>query len=52
MDFTDFLLHCLWSVLTVFLLFSQMANLAYRASQFIDKKFLIIHPTADGESTL
>ncbi|KAA0704985.1 Dipeptidyl aminopeptidase-like protein 6 [Triplophysa tibetana] len=25
----------------------EMANLAYRASQFIDKKFLIIHPTAD-----
>uniref|UniRef100_A0A8P4K6K1 A-type potassium channel modulatory protein DPP6 n=1 Tax=Dicentrarchus labrax TaxID=13489 RepID=A0A8P4K6K1_DICLA len=24
-----------------------MANLAHRASQFIDKKFLIIHPTAD-----
>lgn len=27
----------------------QMANLAHRASQFTDKKFLIIHPTADGE---
>lgn len=26
----------------------QMANLAHRASQFLDKKFLIIHPTADG----
>ncbi|XP_051542786.1 dipeptidyl aminopeptidase-like protein 6 isoform X3 [Myxocyprinus asiaticus] len=25
----------------------EMANLAYRASQFTDKKFLIIHPTAD-----
>uniref|UniRef100_A0A8C1KJL8 A-type potassium channel modulatory protein DPP6 n=1 Tax=Cyprinus carpio TaxID=7962 RepID=A0A8C1KJL8_CYPCA len=25
----------------------EMANLAYRASQFSDKKFLIIHPTAD-----
>lgn len=25
-----------------------MANLAHRASQFLDKKFLIIHPTADG----
>ncbi|KAI4882779.1 hypothetical protein NFI96_002385 [Prochilodus magdalenae] len=25
----------------------EMANLAYRASQFVDKKFLIIHPTAD-----
>ncbi|XP_051538418.1 dipeptidyl aminopeptidase-like protein 6 isoform X3 [Myxocyprinus asiaticus] len=25
----------------------EMANLAYRASQFINKKFLIIHPTAD-----
>lgn len=25
-----------------------MANLAHRASQFMDKKFLIIHPTADG----
>uniref|UniRef100_A0A3Q0ST04 A-type potassium channel modulatory protein DPP6 n=1 Tax=Amphilophus citrinellus TaxID=61819 RepID=A0A3Q0ST04_AMPCI len=24
-----------------------MANLAHRASQFMDKKFLIIHPTAD-----
>uniref|UniRef100_A0A3Q3M5X3 A-type potassium channel modulatory protein DPP6 n=1 Tax=Mastacembelus armatus TaxID=205130 RepID=A0A3Q3M5X3_9TELE len=24
-----------------------MANLAHRASEFIDKKFLIIHPTAD-----
>lgn len=27
----------------------QMSNLAHRASQFVDKKFLIIHPTADGE---
>ncbi|XP_016310782.1 dipeptidyl aminopeptidase-like protein 6 [Sinocyclocheilus anshuiensis] len=27
----------------------EMANLAYRASQFIDKKFLIIHPTADEQ---
>lgn len=27
-----------------------MANLAHRASQFMDKKFLIIHPTADGRS--
>lgn len=26
-----------------------MANLAHRASQFVEKKFLIIHPTADGE---
>ncbi|XP_076827358.1 A-type potassium channel modulatory protein DPP6 isoform X5 [Brachyhypopomus gauderio] len=25
----------------------EMTNLAYRASQFVDKKFLIIHPTAD-----
>uniref|UniRef100_A0A3P8YKC7 A-type potassium channel modulatory protein DPP6 n=1 Tax=Esox lucius TaxID=8010 RepID=A0A3P8YKC7_ESOLU len=25
----------------------QMANLAHRASQFLDKKFLIVHPTAD-----
>lgn len=25
-----------------------MANLEHRASQFMDKKFLIIHPTADG----
>uniref|UniRef100_A0A671XSP7 A-type potassium channel modulatory protein DPP6 n=1 Tax=Sparus aurata TaxID=8175 RepID=A0A671XSP7_SPAAU len=25
----------------------SMANLAHRASQFMDKKFLIIHPTAD-----
>ncbi|XP_034092391.1 dipeptidyl aminopeptidase-like protein 6 isoform X3 [Gymnodraco acuticeps] len=25
-----------------------MANLAHKASQFMDKKFLIIHPTADG----
>uniref|UniRef100_A0A673YAA0 A-type potassium channel modulatory protein DPP6 n=1 Tax=Salmo trutta TaxID=8032 RepID=A0A673YAA0_SALTR len=24
-----------------------MANLAHRASQFLDKKFLIVHPTAD-----
>ncbi|XP_010769856.1 dipeptidyl aminopeptidase-like protein 6 [Notothenia coriiceps] len=24
-----------------------MANLAHKASQFMDKKFLIIHPTAD-----
>uniref|UniRef100_A0A673LCL9 A-type potassium channel modulatory protein DPP6 n=1 Tax=Sinocyclocheilus rhinocerous TaxID=307959 RepID=A0A673LCL9_9TELE len=36
------------TTLTVYsLIFPQMANLAYRASQFIDKKFLIIHPTAD-----
>ncbi len=34
------------------LIFPQMANLAYRASQFIDKKFLIIHPTADGTFSL
>uniref|UniRef100_A0A8C1YD87 A-type potassium channel modulatory protein DPP6 n=1 Tax=Cyprinus carpio TaxID=7962 RepID=A0A8C1YD87_CYPCA len=27
----------------------QIANLAYRASQFMDKKFLIIHPTADEQ---
>ncbi|XP_026056557.1 dipeptidyl aminopeptidase-like protein 6 isoform X2 [Carassius auratus] len=27
----------------------EIANLAYRASQFIDKKFLIIHPTADEQ---
>uniref|UniRef100_A0A3B4BJ38 Uncharacterized protein n=1 Tax=Periophthalmus magnuspinnatus TaxID=409849 RepID=A0A3B4BJ38_9GOBI len=27
--------------------FSQMANLEHRASQFMDNKFLIIHPTAD-----
>lgn len=27
-----------------------MANLAHRASQFMDKKFLIIHPTADGRT--
>ncbi|XP_077364842.1 A-type potassium channel modulatory protein DPP6 isoform X2 [Festucalex cinctus] len=27
-----------------------MANLAHRASQFLDKKFLIIHPTADGKN--
>lgn len=39
----------LLKTLTVYsLMFPQMANLAYRASQFIDKKFLIIHPTADG----
>uniref|UniRef100_A0A8B9GPH3 A-type potassium channel modulatory protein DPP6 n=1 Tax=Astyanax mexicanus TaxID=7994 RepID=A0A8B9GPH3_ASTMX len=25
----------------------EMTNLAYRASQFVDRKFLIIHPTAD-----
>ncbi|MCJ8729039.1 hypothetical protein PDJAM_G00011720 [Pangasius djambal] len=25
----------------------EMTNLAYRASQFVDKRFLIIHPTAD-----
>ncbi|PWA18148.1 hypothetical protein CCH79_00003973 [Gambusia affinis] len=25
-----------------------MANLAHRASRFMDKKFLIVHPTADG----
>ncbi|XP_049336836.1 dipeptidyl aminopeptidase-like protein 6 isoform X1 [Astyanax mexicanus] len=25
----------------------EMTNLAYRASQFMDRKFLIIHPTAD-----
>ena len=30
----------------------QMANLAHRASQFLDKKFLIVHPTADGTRTL
>lgn len=29
-----------------------MANLAHRASQFADKKFLIIHPTADGATIL
>ncbi|CAB1349781.1 unnamed protein product [Coregonus sp. 'balchen'] len=27
--------------------FGKMANLAHRASQFLDKKFLIVHPTAD-----
>uniref|UniRef100_A0A8C6M7R5 A-type potassium channel modulatory protein DPP6 n=1 Tax=Nothobranchius furzeri TaxID=105023 RepID=A0A8C6M7R5_NOTFU len=27
--------------------FKSTANLAHRASQFMDKKFLIIHPTAD-----
>uniref|UniRef100_A0A8C2FH94 A-type potassium channel modulatory protein DPP6 n=2 Tax=Cyprinus carpio TaxID=7962 RepID=A0A8C2FH94_CYPCA len=27
----------------------EIANLAYRASQFMDKKFLIIHPTADEQ---
>lgn len=31
-------------------LYLKMANLAHRASQFTEKKFLIIHPTADGES--
>lgn len=29
-----------------------MANLAHRASQFMDKKFLIIHPTADGRTRI
>ncbi|KAL7873994.1 hypothetical protein SRHO_G00049640 [Serrasalmus rhombeus] len=29
----------------------EMTNLAYRASQFVDKKFLIIHPTADVPKT-
>lgn len=29
-----------------------MANLAHRASQFMEKKFLIIHPTADGKSSI
>lgn len=36
----------------VCLISSQMANLAHRASQFMDKKFLIIHPTADGKKTI
>lgn len=36
----------------VCLISSQMANLAHRASQFMDKKFLIIHPTADGKQTI
>ncbi|KAF3836220.1 hypothetical protein F7725_028778 [Dissostichus mawsoni] len=31
----------------VCLITPQMANLAHKASQFMDKKFLIIHPTAD-----
>lgn len=30
----------------------QTANLAHRASQFMDKKFLIVHPTADGTARM
>lgn len=44
-------LHMFWpppKLLPYRLLAPQMANLAHRASQFMDKKFLIIHPTADG----
>uniref|UniRef100_A0A8C2FGI2 A-type potassium channel modulatory protein DPP6 n=1 Tax=Cyprinus carpio TaxID=7962 RepID=A0A8C2FGI2_CYPCA len=33
----------------VLIISPQIANLAYRASQFMDKKFLIIHPTADEQ---
>lgn len=28
--------------------FLQMANLAHRAGQLLQKQYLIIHPTADG----
>lgn len=28
--------------------FFQMANLAHRAGQLLQKQYLIIHPTADG----
>uniref|UniRef100_A0A8C7Q7C2 A-type potassium channel modulatory protein DPP6 n=1 Tax=Oncorhynchus mykiss TaxID=8022 RepID=A0A8C7Q7C2_ONCMY len=35
------------SPITDFDLYGKMANLAHRASQFLDKKFLIVHPTAD-----
>ena len=37
--------------ITLYYSLLQMANLAHRASQFLNKKFLIVHPTADGMMT-
>uniref|UniRef100_A0A8C2FJ32 A-type potassium channel modulatory protein DPP6 n=1 Tax=Cyprinus carpio TaxID=7962 RepID=A0A8C2FJ32_CYPCA len=49
---TDFALYGMfcspYNTYGVLIISPQIANLAYRASQFMDKKFLIIHPTADG----